>query len=70
MIMTDNYAQIVKLVIDGLKQEAKTLSTKTTNNWAGDAYYTEKELKTIILKRQKHKKGAEMLLEGLKLMGY
>jgi hypothetical protein len=44
--------------------------TKPTNNWAGDAYYTEKQLKTIILKRQKHKKGAKMLLEGLKLMGY
>lgn len=68
--MTDNYAQIVKLVVDSLKQEAKTLSTKTINNWAGDAYYTEKQLKTIILKRQKHKKGAKMLLEGLKLMGY
>jgi hypothetical protein len=26
--MTDNYAQIVKLVVDGLKQEAKTIVTK------------------------------------------
>jgi len=68
--MTDNYAQIVKLVVDGLKQEAKTIVTKPTNKWVGDAYYTEKQLKTIILKRQKHKKGAKMLLEGLKLMGY
>ena len=68
--MTDNYAQIVKLIVDGLKQEAKTIVTKPTNKWVGDAYYTEKQLKTIILKRQKHKKGAKMLLEGLKLMGY
>jgi len=68
--MNDNYAQIVKLVVDGLKQEAKTISTQPINNWTGDAYYTEKQLQTIKLKRQKHRKGAKMLLEALKLMGY
>ena len=68
--MNDNYAQIVKLVVDGLKQEAKTISTQPINNWMEDAYYTEKQLQTIKLKRQKHKKGAKMLLEALKLMGY
>lgn len=68
--MTYNYEQIVKLVVDGLKQEAKNISTQPINNWRGDACYTEKQLQTIKLKRQKHKKGAKMLLEGLKLMGY
>jgi hypothetical protein len=68
--MSDNYRQIVKIVIDDLKQESKTISTTPINNWAGDGYFTEKQLQTITIKRKKRKKGAKMLLEALKLMGY
>jgi hypothetical protein len=64
------YIEIEKLVIAKLKQEAKKISTQPINNWAGDGYLTDIQLKKEKERRLKLKKGYTKLLEAFKILNY
>ena len=65
-----SYLEIKKLVISNLKAEAKDIVNQSVNNWAGDGYMTDIQLKKTIEHRKKLKKGYKMLLEAFKLLKY
>lgn len=65
-----SYLNIKKIVINDLKSEAISKSTQPVNNWAGDGYMTDTQLKKVIERRKKAKKGSKMLLEAFKLLNY
>lgn len=65
-----SYLKVKELVITDLKSEAKDIVNKPINNWYGDAYMTDIQLKKTIEHRKKLKKGYKMLLEAFKLLNY
>ena len=65
-----SYLKIKELVIADLKSEAKDMVNQPVNNWAGDGYMTNIQLKKTIEHRKKLKKGYKMLLESFKLLKY
>lgn len=70
---TDNdqtYIEIEKIVIAKIKNEAKGYASMRVNNWAGDAYLTNKQLQDSMKYRKRIKKGYKMLLEAFKLLKY
>ena len=65
-----SYLKVKELVITDLKSEAKNIVNQSVNNWAGDGYMTDIQLKKEIERRKKLKKGYKMLLEAFKLLKY
>ena len=65
-----SYLKVKELVITDLKLEAKNTVNRPVNNWFGDAYKTDIQLKKTIEHRKKLKKGYKMLLEAFKLLKY
>ena len=65
-----SYLKVKELVITDLKSEAKNIVNQPINNWAGDAYMTNVQLKKTMQRRKKLKKGYKMLLEAFKLLNY
>lgn len=65
-----SYLEIEKIVINKLKQEARGSVDVPVNNWAGDGYLTQAQLKASIARRKRNKKGYRMLLNAFKLLNY
>ena len=65
-----SYLDIKKIVINDLKSEAISKAKQPINNWAGDGYMTDIQLKKTMERRKKIKKGSKMLLEAFKLLNY
>lgn len=65
-----SYLKIQKLVIANLKSEAKNIINRPVNNWTGDGYLTDIQLKKATERRKKLKRGHKMLLEAFKLLKY
>ncbi len=65
-----SYLKVKELIITDLKSEAKDIVNQPVNNWAGDGYMTDIQLKKRIEHRKKLKKGYKMLLEAFKLLKY
>lgn len=65
-----SYLKVKELVITDLKSEAKNIVNQPINNWVGDAYMTNVQLKKTMQRRKKLKKGYKMLLEAFKLLKY
>lgn len=62
--------EITTIVVDNLKQEAKKWANKRTINWVGDAHLSKTDLKRALYMRDKRREGSELLIKGLKLLGW
>lgn len=65
-----SFLNIKKIVINNLKSEAKVIVNQSVNNWVGDGYMTDIQLKKRKEQRKNFKKGSKMLLEAFKLLNY
>ena len=65
-----SYLKVKELVINDLKSKAKAMANQPINNWVGDAYMTNVQLKKTMQRRKKLKKSYKMLLEAFKLLNY
>lgn len=65
-----SYLKVKELIITDLKAEAKKTTNQRVNNWVGDGYLTDIQLKKEKEQRKKVKKGYKMLLEAFKLLNY
>lgn len=65
-----SYLKMQELVIANLKSEAKNIINRPVNNWIGDGYMTDIQLKKETERRKKLKRGHKMLLEAFKLLKY